>query len=223
MTHIGEKMEEKDNIYDEIAAEYDNEKSRIANKYGSRSLSPISPELLKNIRAGDHAAYDEFYLDSVAFLTDFVNFLIHNESDAEEICQQIYVNIWENREAINPHSNFRGYIYMVAKNMAFKFLAHKKVRSKYKNQKLYEDPALGDSPEELVITHEIALLIKISLDNMPEQRRRVFEMSRYEGLDYDQIAERLNITNATVRSHLSKAIKELKELIALFLVFFLSQ
>lgn len=188
-------------------------------KYGKKAFSSLSPELLAAIRDGNHQAYDQFYLDTVDLMFDFINLLLHSEAEAEEICQQIYVKIWESRQSIDPAGNFRGYLYKMAKTASFKYLEHKKVENKYLHYKGYDAPEFGASPDELVITREIALLIKISLDNMPEQRRKVFEMSRYEGLSYEEIAKRLNISNATVRSHISHAIKELKDIVIVVAIF----
>ena len=189
-------------------------------KYGKKAFSSLSPELLAAIRDGDHQAYDQFYLDTVEIMFDFINLLLHSEAEAEEICQQIYVKIWETRQSIDPAGNFRGYLYKMAKTAAFKHLEHKKVENKYLHYKWHDAPEFGASPDELVITREIALLIKISLDNMPEQRRKVFEMSRNEGLSYEEIAKRLKISNATVRSHISHAIRELKTIVVIMAVFF---
>ena len=216
-------MIEDTHLHKDLTTVSEREKVRMQSKYKRTSFKTINPERLTAIRNGNHEAYHEFYLDCVEPLFDFITLLLHSEADAEELCQQIFVNIWENRKTIDPASNFRGYIYKMAKSAAFKHMERRKVANKYVDYRLNDNLDFGDSPDELVMTDEMALIIQISLDNMPEQRRRVFEMSRYEGLSYDEIAKRLNITNATVRSHLSHAVKELRQLLALFCLFFFSQ
>lgn len=213
-------MTGKDINRNKVANNIPKEGIRIkSGKSGKKAFSSLSPELLAAIRDGDHQAYDQFYLDTVDLMFDFINLLLHSQTEAEEICQQIYVRIWEARQSIDPAGNFRGYLYKMAKTAAFKHLEHKKVENKYLHYKQHDAPEFGASPDEWVITREIALLIKISLDNMPEQRRKVFEMSRNEGLSYEEIAKRLNISNATVRSHISHAIKELKDIVVVVAVF----
>lgn len=173
------------------------------------------------LRDGDHEAFSEIYLKTIDPMIDFLDLLLHSRHQAEEISQQIFVNIWENRARIDPDGNFKGYLYIVARSAAFKYLAHKKVHDKYVNFRLSLDPDLGYAPDELLIDNELALLISLSLEAMPEQRRRVFEMSRYDNMTNDEIAARLNISKNTVRSHLYNALRELKELTTVFLVFFM--
>lgn len=202
-----------------------NEKNRKKElkKQGKRTalFSKIEPQLLTAIRNGDHQAYSELYLANIDPMIDFLNLLLHSRDMAEEISQQIFVHTWENRQKIDPESNFRGYLYKMAKTAAFKHMAHQKVKDKYKNYKLYETPDFHESPDEIVISKEMTLLINISLENMPAQRRKVFEMSRAQGLTNDEIAQKLNISKNTVRTHLYNAMKELRELLTLFIVLFL--
>ena len=180
----------------------------------------ITPELLIRLRGGEHSAYDEIYLSCFEPLNAFLRLLLHDRDQAEELCQEVFIKLWENHSTINPDSNLKSYLYVMAKSVAFNHLKHKKVVEKYNNYRLNEQPGFESSPDEKIIENELALLVRISLENMPEQRRRVFEMSRIEGLSNDEIADRLQIKPSTVRAHLHNAIKDLRELIALVIIIF---
>jgi len=183
----------------------------------------ITPQLLIRLRGGEHSAYDKIYLSCFEPINAFLRLLLHNRDEAEELCQEVFIKLWENHGTINPNSNFKSYMYVMARSVAFNHLKHKKVVEKYYNYRLNEQPGFESSPDEKIVEGELALLVKISLENMPEQRRRVFEMSRIDGLSNDEIADRLQIKPSTVRAHLHNAIKDLRELIALFILFFISQ
>lgn len=192
------------------------------NERPTKSLfsNKVTLEILEAVRKGDHEAFATIYLHYVDPVSNFLGILLHSAEDAEELCQQIFVKIWENRGKIDPQSNFHGYLYRMTRSAALKHLAHKKVKDKYLNFVLTSEPEMGVSPDEIIVSNEMSLLISLCLNNMPEQRRRVFEMSRFKNLSHDEIAERLGISRNTVRAHIYNALKELKELVALLLFFF---
>ncbi len=180
----------------------------------------ITKEVLSALMAGDSRAFDTVYLCCFEPIRAFFFLLLHNETEAEELSQELFVELWENRQKINPDLNFRSYLYTVAKTSALKYFRHRLVKDKYVDFRLRERPDSGTLPDEEMLEKELSLLIRTSLAKMPEQRRRIFEMSRFDSLTNGEIADRLNIQESTVRVHLHHALKELKELIGLF-VFFL--
>lgn len=187
-----------------------------------RKQEIITAPIVEAMRRGDHPAFQKIYLHSIGPLTDFLNILLRSRSEAEEVAQEIFTYIWANREKINSAKNFKGYLYTVAKTMAFKQMARKKLDEKYYNYKLHAVPDFNSSPDDVVITQELALLIHIYLDNMPAQRRRVFEMSRIEGKSDAEIAEALHLSINTVRTHLKLGLKGLRKLVSLSIFLFFS-
>lgn len=179
----------------------------------------VTKEMLSGLNAGDSQAFDSIYLYCFEPIQAFFRLLLHNDAEAEELCQELFVRLWENRRTINPNLNFRSYLYTIAKTSAMKYLRHKQVENKYANFRLREDPDLGGSSDEGMMESELSLLIRISLEKMPEQRRKVFEMSRFDNLSNGEIASRLNIQESTVRAHLHHALKEIKNVIAVLALF----
>lgn len=181
----------------------------------------IPQEKLSALRNGDHDAFRYIYLHYRKSMTDFLFMLLRNREDAEEITQDIFTMLWENRSSIDGIKSFRSYLYTSARNRAFKLLEHKKVINKYNDFKVNMTIDYGDSPDEIVVSKETAVLISIALEHMPSQQRRVFEMSRFDGKSDDEIAESLSISKRTVQTHLYKARKEIRELLYLFLLLFI--
>lgn len=179
----------------------------------------VTKDILSALGNGDIRAFDRVYLSCFEPIRAFFRLLLHNDAEAEELCQELFVRLWENREAINPELNFRSYLYTMAKTSAMKYLRHKQVENKYVNFRIVEDPEQGGEPDERMLESELSLLLRISLERMPEQRRRVFEMSRFENMTYGQIADRLRIRESTVRAHLHHALKEIREAISLWMFF----
>ena len=199
--------------------------SREANgrKAGSHPVTGfenITKDVVSAFVAGDHRAFDQIYLRCFEPICGFFCMLLRNETIAEELTQDLFVRLWENRHAINPELNFKSYLYTVAKSSAFKYLRHKRVVERYENYRYLDSLGLSDAPDEELMAGELQIIIKYSLDGMPKQRRQVFEMSRVEKLSNGEIASRLGIQESTVRAHLHNVIKKLRGLVSTFILLF---
>jgi RNA polymerase sigma-70 factor (family 1) len=159
----------------------------------------------------------QLYLDETALETLFkelyqqlcnYSFSIVNDMDeAEEITQQVFVNIWEQREKLAVTS-YKSYLYRAVHNASLNKIKQAKVR------KLYADDyaitaELHQSSNET--KDELQKQITLAVQSLPEQCRMVFKLSRYEELKYAEIAEHLNISVKTVENHMGKALKILRE------------
>ncbi len=182
--------------------------------------SNITKDTLLALKNGDHAAFERIFLFYFNKVKYFINGFIKSESDAEELAQEVFVKIWTSRESIDPSRNFNTYIYVSARNSTLNFLRHKYVRDSFAADQV--KAGSGDeyaSGEDLVMAREIDLLVDMALMKMPAQRKTIYEMNRREGLSNDEIAERLNLSKKTVENHMSLALKELKGIIKVFVIF----
>lgn len=180
---------------------------------GAADTFDIPMDIVAAFRDGDHRAFEAIYNFCAEAIRSFFRMVLRNDALAEELCQELFVRIWENRRQINPALNFKSYIRISAKSLAMNHLRHKQVADKYTNFRLNMDLQPGNAPDEQLIASELQLLVALTLDQMPEQRRRVFEMSRGENLSNSEISVLLGISESTVRVHLHKALKELSGLL----------
>ncbi len=182
----------------------------------------IAPGVLDAVRNGDHDAFKKVYLHYVTPLKNFMTVLLRDEEEAKEMTQEVFVRLWEKRDAINPAKSVKGLIYTMARNCALNYFEHKKVIDKY-NLLAVAASEQELSSDEIVIAKETAILTKIAVARMPAQRKRIFEMSHDQGLSNQEIAQQLNLSKNTVDNHLAAARKDLKEVLTLFLLLFISQ
>ena len=176
----------------------------------------IDTKILEVLRDGDHKAFKAIFVAYYNKTKAFIDGYIKSTPDAEELAEDLFVNLWINRRSIDVSKSFNSYLHTIARNAAINFLKHKQVQDKYVN----EMPAWEShySSEEDYIAKELGLLVEDIVDKMPEQRKQIYILSRNEGLSNGEIAERLNTTKRNVESQLSLALKELRKAILAFLI-----
>ena len=147
--------------------------------------------------------------------------------DSEDIVQDVFYKVWKNRARLDETQPFVTYLFSAVKNSSLNFLDHKKHENKYAEimALLYRRQRQEDGIETLV-AKDLENDFSKALEHLPSECRKVFELSRLEGLKYQEIAERLNISIKTVETQMSRALFkirfELKDHLAtiLFLLFF---
>jgi len=179
----------------------------------------ITAELLIELQKGSHKAFESVFIAYFNKVKFFIKKLIRSEEEAEELTQDLFVRLWTNREVIDPLKAIDALLYTMAKNAAFNYLKHQAIHNQYIEN--YESCDTSSNVEEIIYANEINLLIDMAISQMPEQRRRIYEMSRKRGLTNEDIARQLQITKKTVENQLSLALKELRAVISSFLFIFL--
>lgn len=152
--------------------------------------------------------YRSFFLMAFKFLKD--------AGKAEEIVNDVFVTLWEDGGRIIISSSLKSYIYRAVINRSLNALD----RQQRERQRLRELGALQDEAFELrqMEENELRLQLYQAIDDLPEQCRKVFRMSRFEGLKQQEIADRLEISIKTVKNHITLALKKLGKLSGYFLV-----
>jgi len=162
--------------------------------------------------------FENLFKSHYAELCAFANKYLEDVDAAEETVQAFFVKFWENRETVNIKTSQRSYIFTAIKNACLNQIKHIKIREEYKVVNLREKEDSQYSVDEEFEASELDQKIRKSIESLPEGRRRVFIMSRFEGLKYKEIAEKLNISIKTVENQMGSALKYLKSELSDYLV-----
>lgn len=179
----------------------------------------MEKEKVEALRGGDHKAFEYVFLAYFQRVRLFICGIIKSDADAEELSQDVFIKLWTNREALDIERPLGAYLYTIARNAAFNFLKHKSVEQSYTTNRTFSDDVA--TPDEVLFAREISLLVEMTVNEMPVQRRRIYILSREKGMSNSDIAEKLGISKKTVENQLSLALQELRKIISLFLCFFL--
>lgn len=205
--------------YQGIATPREKELKKYRSKYNNQD--EVSKKTLAALRSGEEWAYNEVYTRFALPLKDFLTVLIKNEEDAKELNHDVFLSLWTGREKIVPEKGIKGFLFMRARNLAMNYFDHKKVKDKYIDF-CNRDMDYDFAPDQYMIGNETKILIDIALKGMTEQKRAIFKMKYEQGMTIDQIAMELNLSQSTVRNNLSIIVKSLRDIIAIYLILFLS-
>jgi RNA polymerase sigma-70 factor (ECF subfamily) len=183
-------------------------------------------QLALRIKLGDEQAFELLYRRFYVQLCAFANKFLNDPETSQEIVQDVFAKIWEGREEIDPGDSIKAYLFKIAQNLSINSLRRKKIESRYiEIYKIVYLENLEFPAYESLMVKELEENIANSIGKLPSQCRKVFELSRIEGLKYSEIAENLNISIKTVEAHMSKALKSLKielsDFLNLLLIIFL--
>jgi RNA polymerase sigma-70 factor (ECF subfamily) len=185
----------------------------------------LERETLHKVAAGDQLAFTELFEQYQTLVYDFALRLTRSRSHAEEIVQDIFIKIWLNRAEVENIQNFGAYINRMARNHSYSVL-RKIAAQAISHQDVHDLDVPGSSDSEhRLLYRESAKMLQTAVDELPPQRKLVYEMCHEQGLKYEEVAEKLNISRGTVHKHMKLALQSirahLQEINASVLIFIL--
>lgn len=140
---------------------------------------------------------------------------------AEEVVQSLFVKLWENRAEVKIEKSARAYLFRATRNACYNQLRHIKVKEEYKNHHQQEIEMERYTVDDEYQAGELDEKIRASIERLPEKRKKIFLLSRFEGLKYREIADKLKISVKTVENQMGSAIRHLKNDLAEYLTILL--
>lgn len=172
---------------------------------------------------GDEQAFEFLFLHYFPRIKGFINGILQNEEEAEDLSQDIFVSIWQNKNKLKEIENINAYLYRIAKNTVFRHIERSLLFKDYQQQQT-ESASLSSTKnyniEDELYAQELEFLISVAVEKMPPQRKLIYNMSRIEGLSNDEIAVHLSISKRTVENHLTLALSDIRKIIGFFIMAF---
>lgn len=175
-------------------------------------------KLLKQLGLSNHDAFNTLFLEYYPKVYNYLLGFIKDKDEANDFAQDIFVKIWIGRESVSKVNFFKAYLFSMVRNTIYNHFEHVLVRENYVS-KIQELPLYSNLLESELYAKELSLMIDLAIEKMPEQRRKIFTMSRKEGFSNEEISIRLNISKRTVESHISLALSDLRGILTLFIAF----
>lgn len=176
-------------------------------------------ELLINLSNGEVKAFNSLFMLYFPKLKLFLSGFLESDAEAEDLTQDVFVKLWQNRQSLIKVENLNAYLYRIAKNTLYTYLNHSFSPDLIDETNATHIPSI-DELEELIFAKELEDLIDVTIEKMPPQRKTIFCLSRKQGLSNEAIALQLNISKRTVETHISAALSDLRKVISILLLFF---
>lgn len=168
-------------------------------------------QIALRIKLQDEQAFELLFRRYYHRLCAFANKFLNNPEEAQEVVQEVFTRIWESRDDIDPQESLTSYIFKITRNLSVSRLRRRRVESAYNDVlKLVYIEHSEFTSLDLLIGKELEANIATAIGKLPGQCRKIFELSRIEGLKYNEIAKTLNISVKTVETQMSRALKSLR-------------
>lgn len=169
----------------------------------------------------DETAFEQVFKTHFKRLHSYAFSILRDEVEAEEMVQQVFFKLWDRNENLSLTGSVSAYLYRAVHNESLNYIKRQKVRSTHQLHIAYSMKNEGEHPAKKILTGELEKKIHSALNELPEQCRTIFQMSRFDELKYREIADKLGISVKTVENQMGKALKLLREKLVDFLVFIL--
>lgn len=170
-------------------------------------------ELLSRLRGGEAEAFEAIFRRWYAPLVRLAEGTLHERAVAEEIVQDVMLELWKRRAHLEIQSTVQAYLYQATRNRALNHIRHRQVRQRSLLHLVREEGA-GPAAPSRAVAAEMREAALAALASLPPRCREVFELSRVHGLRYTEIADVLGVSVKAVEAQMTRALREFRERLA---------
>jgi len=200
----------------------------IEKPYRAQGMEPENEAITMLLSQRDETAFEQVFKTHFKRLHAYAFTILRDEVEAEEMVQQVFFKLWERNvrkdsfgETVSLSGSVSAYLYRAVHNESLNYIKHQRVRSNHQLHVAYSMKNEVEHPAKKVMAGELEKKIHTALNELPEQCRTIFQMSRFDELKYREIADKLGISVKTVENQMGKALKLLREKLVDFLIFIL--
>jgi RNA polymerase sigma-70 factor (ECF subfamily) len=168
-------------------------------------------EIIRRIRQGDKAEFESLFRSSYVSLVHYAKSIIKDHDTAEEIVQDLFFRLWQDRGKINIESSLNGYLFRAVHNKCLHYIDHLRIVGRHVQESLSVQTTSSEDPVDIIRYKELQEKINLILERLPGRCSQIFCMNRFEGLKYNEIAEKLSVSVKTVEANMGRALKEFRK------------
>lgn len=168
-------------------------------------------KLINRFISGDKTAINDLYAEYSPRLYRFAMAYLKSESEVLDIIQEVFVNLWINRNKLKKDSNLDAYLFTIAKNTIVSVFRKKLSEKDYLEHLKHKAITNSIDTESQFNYNQLSKELENLVEQLPPQRQKIYQLSKVQGLPNKTIATELGISVKTVEDHLSKASKFIKK------------
>jgi RNA polymerase sigma-70 factor (ECF subfamily) len=167
-------------------------------------------ELLEMMRQDDMSSFNELYGRYWEVIYDIAYKKLNDKEEAKDIVHDLFLTIWTKREKITIHTSFLSYLAISLKNRIIDNARKEVIRRKKINEDIKVEEINNTTMDQLLVK-ELRGTISLEIQNMPKKMQEIFRLSREEELSVNEIAQKLSLSNQTVKNQISNALRKLRQ------------
>ena len=169
-----------------------------------------STAIVRSLAPTGEAAFEQLFKTHFRGLHAYAVTILKDEMMGEEIVQNVFFKFWEKREQLTIETSPKAYLYKAVYHDCLNYIKHKKVKSAHAMHVVRQANDKVENTSGKVLMTELKERIQLAMNELPEQCRTIFQMSRFEELKYQEIASKLGISVKTVENQMGKALRILR-------------
>jgi RNA polymerase sigma-70 factor (ECF subfamily) len=168
-------------------------------------------ELMQEIKADNMFAFDVLYKRYCKRVYKFGYSILKSREESENLMQDVFLNLWENRNKVEKNSSIKSYVFTITYNSSISIIRRKAKESQF-IEYLKSQQEITVEPVNIELEYtELTNKLDEILQALPHRQKEIYLLHRVKGLKYSEIAESLNISVNTVENHMSRALKSIRE------------
>jgi len=164
-------------------------------------------QTIRKIRRGDIVAFEMLFRRYYAVLCQWAHHYLHDRDASEEVVQDLFYHLWRDHASLSIRISVKSYLYRAVSNNCMMILRNQSRRAAIESDLARETQIRESQPSDALENKEIMEIVNRTLEELPERPATIFRMSRYEGMKYREIAEKLSISIKTVEANMGKALE----------------
>ena len=168
-------------------------------------------DVVVGIQIEDEVAFEAVFKTYYSRLCNYAHTMLNDSEEAEEMVQNTFIVLWENRANVDIHTSLKSYLYRAVHNSCLNRIKHLKVRQEHSDYYMHTHEEEVDTTAHTVMGNELQHQINEAVDLLPPQCKRVFTLSRFENLTYAEIAIELGVSVKAVDKQMVRALRILRE------------
>lgn len=170
-------------------------------------------QLIINLKEGNINSFEKIFNLFSPRLFSFVLRYIKSKEDTEEIVQEVFIQLWENRSKINEDLSFKSYLFTITRNKITDYFRKKKIEDLYRDYVKNFTDIISENIYKDLFNKDYDAVLADGIQQLPEKRKVIFIMSKKFGMSRQEIADFFNISENTVKNQLQEAMDFLRQLV----------
>jgi RNA polymerase sigma-70 factor, ECF subfamily len=166
---------------------------------------------VQRLKENDQAAFELIFNKFSKKLYYFTLSYVHSQAETEEIIQNVFVSLWENRDMLSEAFPIQNYLYKVTINHIYNYFKHQLVRRRYVENMILEGTDEDQEAMQGILTNDLGEIVNKIIEELPLRQQIIYRLSRTEGLCHAEIAQRLGLSIRSVENQIYRALKYIRE------------